>query len=102
MKKNVGGGDIAGLRLKAVSGWLALNPGEEANGLDVCGFSAFPAPRLKAVHYGYDAYFKTNTVSCDDAACDSTSFFAEYMGSNNRYVKQRVSSEPEVLRCVKD
>lgn len=41
---NVGGVDSAGFHLKAVAGWISLNPGWISNGTDDCGFALLPIP----------------------------------------------------------
>ncbi|WP_308604510.1 FISUMP domain-containing protein [uncultured Fibrobacter sp.] len=42
--ENMGGADTAGYRLKAMAGWLPLNPGELSNGTDDCAFGVLPIP----------------------------------------------------------
>lgn len=39
----LGGDEEGGFRLKASSGWAVLNPGDDANWNDECGFSALPS-----------------------------------------------------------
>lgn len=41
--ENMGGEDVAGYKLKATYGWTPLNPGDNPNGSDDCGFAALPS-----------------------------------------------------------
>ena len=105
---NVDGEKEGAVHLKSTVEWLPLNPGEESNGLDECGFAALPVPRKAGTHYGYDANFMTSTDKCDSDGCDNYSryFYFARMESNSRSITigfiVAQGSERLTIRCVKD
>lgn len=65
LANNMGGIEVAGLRLKNDTEWKPLNPGDNGNGLNECGFNLIPTYEL-GEEYGYMAVFLT--ASMDSAA----------------------------------
>lgn len=104
----MGGEEEGGHRLKSLTEWMPLNPGEESNGTDDCGFSALPVPRSGATHFGYDAAFMTSTDKCEASECKNYSRYFYYikMETNSYAITQSYvvaqGSERLALRCVKD
>jgi Fibrobacter succinogenes major domain (Fib_succ_major). len=57
----MGGDSLASIRLKSKNGWNPLNPGDNGNGTDDCGFNVLPAITTIYGYDGYRAYFWTET-----------------------------------------
>ena len=102
---NVGGIDSAGLRLKATTGWIPLNPGWASNGTDDCGFTLLPMP--KDGHDGYIAWLWATDVKLleallngrelrEDDTMTGVSFETQNMGA--RTSRHFIAS----IRCIKD
>ncbi|MCQ2062129.1 MAG: hypothetical protein MJY99_02180 [Fibrobacter sp.] len=97
----VGGDSMANVRLKSSSGWTVLNPEDDPNGTDECGFS------VSYAKYGYeDHYFDTPyLVSPENTQGQEISCLDVYFCSYDRGFKyQRVicSFSNLYVRCVKD
>lgn len=103
----VGGEEQARNRLRTTYGWNPLNPEDEANGTDDCGFG------VAFANYGYDDHYfdtafltSTRGVNNGDTVC-SDIYFCSY---DRHYIHHStICGSPEdyrsskrYLRCVKD
>ncbi|WP_297947796.1 FISUMP domain-containing protein [uncultured Fibrobacter sp.] len=94
--KTMGGDTLAASRLKSSSGWKPLNPGDNGNGSDDCGFSVLPA---KTTVYGYDGYRAYFVSSSPGLLGKLTKIF----DTDDPVIKQSDwSSANASIRCVMD
>ena len=97
---NMGGIEVAGLRLKNDTGWKPLNPGENGNGLNECGFDMIPSYKLTE-DYGYETIFLTSTIDSTEMPSYLVTFFAASYMDNIHFGGDYLDAYKNV-RCVKD
>ena len=96
-----GGENVAALPLKGTHSWKPLNPGDEPNGSDDCGFSAIFAINGSEV-FGYESGFLSSSISYNFNGEEDncwTIIFSSY-GVQGMINLCRYSSM--YVRCVKD
>ena len=94
--KTMGGDTLATSRLKSRSGWTPLNPGDNGNGTDDCGFAVLPA---KTLVYGYDGYRAYFVSSSPGHLGKATKIF----DTDEPLIKQSDWSRANAsIRCIKD
>jgi len=108
---NVGGSDSAGIRLKATSGWIPLNPGQLSNGTDDCGFALLPMPTgiisSGRVYDGYEARLWATDVALVEAYINGREFREDDTMTGvlfeTQYVYARASRfYGAAIRCIRD
>jgi uncharacterized protein (TIGR02145 family) len=95
--ENMGGQDIAGNRLKALSGWE-----EAGDGSDVCGFSALPGGIFVPAGYKYEAYtgiWWSSTKTTEYGAADFWIYNSQSQVQQNN---GDLDSQADAVRCIKD
>ena len=94
----VGGDSLAKTRLRATYGWNALNPGDNPNGTDDCGFGVIFANSNLAKH-NFDTSFLTSSM-INDTEHRVITFYSYEKGYP--YCGMSCGYYPAYLRCVKD
>lgn len=101
MLNQMGGEDVAGMRLKAKEGWIALNPGDVSNGSDDCGFSILPALAEFVELDGYEARF-LGEITYEETGKTFLWIATITSGADSVFTVDIGSGSKSSVRCVKD
>ncbi len=90
--ENMGGEKVAGYKLKATYGWSPLNPGDNPNGSDDCGFAALPSNASSAKDDGHTLSFWIDNTLISRMHSFEDEFYLTYDERNYMYA----------VRCIKN
>lgn len=99
--KDLGEEKEAGFRLKSSTGWIVLNPGDELNWKNECGFSALPTLSSYQKKDSLYAEWWRSSYSVDVNG-NYNVWTTKFDGYSHLYVMSSSSKEKSSIRCIKD
>ena len=97
-----GGEDAATLPLKATHSWTPLNPGDESNGTDDCGFSATFAINGRET-FGFQSGFLTSTITYNSKGEEDLVWTVTFRSYGRISMVNTLCRESSTyVRCLKD
>lgn len=101
--KTMGGQGVAGLRLKSLSGWPSLNPEDDGNGTDDCGFNIEHMITKNRKDEYRARYLSSANYDPNNIVYDKT-WIAEFKSyQNNAELNDGfIKGESTNIRCIRD